>query len=118
MFIPNVKLLLWRIIWDNLPITMNLHKQYIILNASCPRRGEVNETVIHAFNACLVIANVISIWQLTSLNVNATNRKFNLWIKRNITISNDDFHLAKPPIQFIFGILIWKLWHQCNDVIS
>lgn len=72
----------------------------------CPRCMEPNETQIYIFWYCHCVKLIIHKRETYSIQV-SSQEDLRVWIENNVRFSTLALSDAHPPIQFVFGIMLW-----------
>ncbi|KAL5568310.1 hypothetical protein UlMin_024885 [Ulmus minor] len=105
---PKIKFFLWRSCLNALPTKDNLVKRGIKTLQSCPRCGEVQESVIHVFFECIYAR---SLWEDSIFHTQVLSAQSSSYIDRISLIhaknAKEDFEL--------FCVILWAIWNDRNN---
>ncbi|KAL5549925.1 hypothetical protein UlMin_000101 [Ulmus minor] len=106
---PKIKKFLWRSCLNALPTKDNLVKRGIKTLQSCPRCGEVQESVLHVFFECIYAR---SLWEDSIFHTQVLSAQSSSYIDRVSLIhaknAKEDFEL--------FCVILWAIWNDMNNL--
>ncbi|KAL5548938.1 hypothetical protein UlMin_024571 [Ulmus minor] len=106
---PKIKIFLWRSCLNALPTKDNLVKRGIKTLQSCPRCGEVQESVLHVFFECIYAR---SLWEDSIFHTQVLSAQSSSYIDRVSLIhaknAKEDFEL--------FCVILWAIWNDRNNL--
>ncbi|KAL5555122.1 hypothetical protein UlMin_037358 [Ulmus minor] len=106
---PKIKFFLWRSCLNALPTKDNLVKRGIKILQSCPKCGEVQESVLHVFFECIYAR---SLWEDSIFHTQVLSAQSSSYIDRVSLIhaknATEDFEL--------FYVILWAIWNDMNNL--
>lgn len=109
----RIKMFVWKILINGLPLNSNLSKRGLPIHDLCPLCGSSSETTDHLLRACSTVAFY---WRVSGLPLpNNPNSVLFLWVKSNAKSSIlSHFNI---PTGTLFLYSIWHLWKARNKKI-
>ncbi|XVF29969.1 hypothetical protein REPUB_Repub16aG0017000 [Reevesia pubescens] len=104
----KLRVFMWKVQHDILPVLTNLAKKRVPVDVFCPRCKQAEETVAHALRDCLLAQEV---WSKVEINWGSNCdflQLFNEWFVKAVT------HLERKELQ-LFIMTLWTIWNDRNN---
>ncbi|KAL6511844.1 hypothetical protein OROGR_021441 [Orobanche gracilis] len=110
--VPNkLKVFLWRLLRNGLPVMQNLGRRNINVDNICPLCRLPGETVMHTFQLCHFARVIWAISNLPSLAIYHTCSDAWEWVLHvKHVLDADQFHF--------FICICWRLWYTRNELVN
>ncbi|KAL8475516.1 hypothetical protein ACS0TY_028246 [Phlomoides rotata] len=103
--IPKIRVFIWRVLHDILPMSINLTCRFVDVDTLCSRCGVEVESAEHALRDC---SWVHAYWSSTSFGPLLTNEQLHAWVKRSLFSLDDER-------QCLLATTMWLIWSERNN---
>ncbi|KAL4337982.1 hypothetical protein AHAS_Ahas12G0164600 [Arachis hypogaea] len=106
---PKIKIFLWKVMHEGLPVKERLHSRIQMVNPICNRCDATVESILHCLTQCPESENAWKIASLPWTNQETETWRWWLWLQEQLKERRQmqkETHLA--------AILTWQIWKMRN----